>query len=196
MDTVIQRIIVLNVFVMVFILLSSGCGPSSYVTLTYPRGEITLPRVGAPSIAVVLFHDQRATQGKNIGIRSNGSKFTCSSSVSEWISKSLAKELFNQGFQVSYARTLAQSKIAKPEYIVTGAVQEVWVTEENPTSFSAVIGIKVTLSNNEGILYSENFNFTQEKLSLPMGSQVELLLATSLQSLLESVAKKIHDEIH
>lgn len=189
--------IVLQVFSkipLIFFIFMVGCGPSNKVNLIYPKSEIVLPKSGSPRVVVVLFHG--STKLHTIGTRSDGSNFMPTSSVTEWMSKSLAEELSTQGLQVSYATSLEQAKLGRPDYIVTGTVSEVWVVEENPATFTAAIGLKITLSNNKGVIYAENFNSSQERQSIPTGSQVEVLLSTTLQNLLESIAKKIHSEIH
>ncbi|UYH53047.1 hypothetical protein [Lawsonia intracellularis] len=190
-NSILQVVIKLSLFFFIILL---GCGPSNKVNLIYPKGEIVLPKSGAPRVVVVLFHGSNKLH--TIGTKTDGSHFMPTSPVTEWVSRSLAEELSKQGLQVSYARDLAQAKMSNPNYIVTGTISEVWVVEENPATFTAAIGLKVSLSNNKGVIYTENFNSSQERQSIPIGSQVEVLLSTTLKSLLESIAKKIHSEIH
>lgn len=192
MDRIIHNTLI--AFILIFLAISTGCGPSNTVNLVYPTGEVVLPKPGDPSVAVVQFHDQRKIQ--SIGKRSNGSEFLPKTSLTEWVSKSLAEELAKQDLQVSYTSTLTQAKAAKSDYIVTGSVNEVWVVEENPASFTAVIRVKVTLSDSTGILYTETLTSSQEKQSIPTSSQVEELLSTTLQNLLEPAAKKLREKIH
>ena len=153
-----------------------------------------LPLPGSPSVAVVMFNDERTRQ--YIGERKDGSVFTASSTIADWFSRSLADELGRQGVQVSFASTLEQARAANPTYIVTGTITDVWLQEQSATRVQCTIKAKVALSNKKGVLYSENLSSTQERQFIPSASAIESLLSDTLKDLLVPAAKKIQSQIH
>ncbi|MEG2005302.1 MAG: hypothetical protein RR014_04605, partial [Bilophila sp.] len=174
--------------------LLTACGPSNSVKLIYSPGpNSVLPQPEAPRVTVVMFDDQRTNQ--NIGERKDGSAFTPSSLVADWVGRSLGDEIGRQGSQVSYATTMGQAKSANPEYIVSGVVREVWIKENSSTSLTATIRIAVTVSNRKGVVYSENLSSSQERQALPMSSVADKLLSDTLRDLLVPAAKKIQQQL-
>ena len=113
-----------------------------------------------------MFTDQRTRQ--YIGERKDGSVFTASSTIADWFSRSLADELGRQGVQVSFAPTLEQARAAKPDYIVTGDITDVWLQELSATRVQCTIKAKIALSNKKGVVYSENLSSSQERCSSPV----------------------------
>lgn len=178
---------------MTFTLLPA-CGPSNNVKLIYTPGPSSvLPQPEAPRVTVVMFDDQRSKQ--TIGERKDGSAFTPSSLIADWVARSLGDELGRQGSQVSYATTMGQAKAANPEYLVSGVVREVWITENSPTSLTATIRVSVTVSNKKGVIYSENLSSSQERQTLPLSSVADKLLSDTLRDLLVPAAKKIQQQL-
>ena len=174
--------------------LLAACGPSNNVRLIYNTNTSTvLPLPGSPTVAVVMFNDQQTRQ--YIGERKAGSVFTASSTIADWFSRSLADELGRQGVQVSFAPTLEQARAAKPDYIVTGDITEVWLQEQSTTRVLCTIKAKVALSGKKGVVYSENLSSSQERQFIPSGSAVESLLSDTLRDLLVPTAKKIQSQL-
>ena len=172
----------------------AACGPSNNVRLLYnPSSTSVLPQPQAPRVAVVMFEDQRPHQ--MIGERKDGSVFTSTSTVADWISRSLADELARQGIQVSYAGTLAQAQAGNPDYIVTGTITDVWLKENSATNVTATIRAMVNLANRKGIIYSENLTASQDKQFIPSSTAVESVLADTLRDLLVPAAKKLQAKI-
>ena len=133
----------------------AGCAPKDTVRLLYtPVTPSVLPAPTAPRVAVVLFEDKRGKQ--EIGTRSKGGVFSAATSVPEWISRSLADEISRMGPQVSYAPSIQLAQSARPDYIVTGTVEEVWVKESNPTTYAATVRISFNVANRQGSVYSQN----------------------------------------
>ena len=170
MSILIRRVVTLALTLVTLTLLAA-CGPSNNVRLIYNTNtSAVLPLPGSPSVAVVMFNDERTRQ--YIGERKDGSVFTASSTIADWFSRSLADELGRQGVQVSFASTLEQTRV------------------------QCTIKAKVALSNKKGVLYSENLSSTQERQFIPSASAIESLLSDTLKDLLVPAAKKIQSQIH
>ena len=202
MSILIRRVVTLALTLVTLTLLAA-CGPSNNVRLIYNTNtSAVLPLPGSPSVAVVMFNDERTRQ--YIGERKDGSVFTASSTIADWFSRSLADELGRQGVQVSFASTLEQARamrgyldtVPNPTYIVTGTITDVWLQEQSATRVQCTIKAKVALSNKKGVLYSENLSSTQERQFIPSASAIESLLSDTLKDLLVPAAKKIQSQIH
>ena len=173
----------------------AGCAPKDTVRLLYtPVTPSVLPAPTAPRVAVVLFEDKRGKQ--EIGTRSKGGVFSAATSVPDWISRSLADEISRMGPQVSYAPSIQLAQSARPDYIVTGTVEEVWVKESNPTTYAATVRISFNVANRQGSVYSQNLSSSQEKTGLPSSGMVEDLLTGTLREVLGVAASKINEATH
>ena len=173
----------------------AGCAPKDTVRLLYtPVTPSVLPAPTAPRVAVVLSEDKRGKQ--EIGTRSKGGVFSAATSVPEWISRSLADEISRMGPQVSYAPSIQLAQSARPDYIVTGTVEEVWVKESNPTTYAATVRISFNVANRQGSVYSQNLSSSQEKTGLPSSGMVEDLLTGTLREVLGVAASKINEATH
>ena len=173
----------------------AGCAPKDTVRLLYtPVTPSVLPAPTAPRVAVVLFEDKRGKQ--EIGTRSKGGVFSAATSVPEWISRSLADEISRMGPQVSYAPSIQLAQSARPDYIVTGTVEEVWVKEYNPTTYAATVRISFNVATRQGSVYSQNLSSSQEKTGLPSSGMVEDLLTGTLREVLGVAASKINEATH
>ena len=173
----------------------AGCAPKDTVRLLYtPVTPSVLPAPTAPRVAVVLFEDKRGKQ--EIGTRSKGGVFSAATSVPEWISRSLADEISRMGPQVSYAPSIQLAQSARPDYIVTGTVEEVGVKESNPTTYAATVRISFNVANRQGSVYSQNLSSSQEKTGLPSSGMVEDLLTGTLREVLGVAASKINEATH
>lgn len=193
MSILIRRVVTLALTLVTLTLLAA-CGPSNNVRLIYNTNtSAVLPLPGSPSVAVVMFNDERTRQ--YIGERKDGSVFTASSTIADWFSRSLADELGRQGVQVSFAPTLEQARAAKPDYIVTGDITDVWMQELSATRVQCTIKAKIALSNKKGVVYSENLSSSQERQFIPSGSAIESLLSDTLRDLLVPAAKKIQGQL-
>ncbi len=172
----------------------AACGPSNNVRLMYnPSTTSVLPQPQSPRVTVVMFEDQRSCQ--MIGGRKDGSVFTTTSTVADWISRSLADELARLGVQVSYATNMAQAQANKPAYIVSGTVTEVWINESSATHVTATMRAKVKLASSKAVVYSENIAASQDKQFIPSSSAIESLLADTLRDLVVPTAKKIQNNL-
>ena len=82
MSILIRRFALLALTLVTLTLLAA-CGPSNNVRLIYNTNtSAVLPLPGSPSVAVVMFNDERTRQ--YIGERKDGSVFTASSTIADW----------------------------------------------------------------------------------------------------------------
>ncbi|MDE6734229.1 MAG: hypothetical protein K2J64_02035 [Desulfovibrio sp.] len=174
------------------VLLLSACGPSNTVRLLPPPplDASVLPAPNAPSVSVVNFEDKRVDTA-SIGVRRDGSAFTTSGDVAEWISRALADELARSGFQVTFAANVNQARSGNPDYLVTGQVDEVWLKENSSMEISSQMRVKCALANRKGRLWSESTNASQSRSGLPSGSTADNLLLDTLRDLVKPMAQKI-----
>ena len=194
MSILIRRVVTLALTLVTLTLLAA-CGPSNNVRLIYNTNtSAVLPLPGSPSVAVVMFNDERTRQ--YIGERKDGSVFTASSTIADWFSRSLADELGRQGVQVSFASTLEQARAANPTSIVTRHHHRRGCRNRKARpACSAPSKAKVALSNKKGVLYSETLGSTGAPVH-PSASAIESLLSDTLKDLLVPAAKKIQSQIH
>lgn len=175
-------------------LMQVACGPGNSVRLIYtPAGETVFPQPNAPRVVVVMFEDERTQQP--LGLRRDSTTIAPSSSIPDWVSRSLGDELARLGLQVSYATTMAQAKAANPAYIVSGVVREVWLKEISATTMTASVRVSVTLTGRKGKLYEENFSSSQEKQGLLTATLAENLLADTVRDVLAPAAFKIQSHL-
>lgn len=173
----------------------TACGPGNTVRLMYAQpAPGTLPMPGAPTVTVVIFDDQRA-QVPVIGVKRDGKSISPNALVADWVARSMSDELARQGLQVSYATTLSQAKAAKPQYIVTGVVREVWLKEVSPTQMDASVRLSITLSGKSGTAYSETLSATLDKQGIITDATAESLLSEALKNILAPASEKIANKI-
>lgn len=195
MTTVKVRLFILLLMASVACLAITGCAPKNTVRLMYSSAEnAALPVPGAPQVTVVIFEDKRTKA--ELGAKKSGELFVANTLVTDWVSRSLADEISRMGPQVSYAMNLPQALAANPDYIVTGNVQEVWVKDTGPTSYSTTIRVSFELKNRQGKIYGENLTATQERASLPSPTMVESLLSDTLREVLGVAASKINEHVN
>lgn len=174
------------------LLVLAACGTTNMVRLIYaPADGTVLPIPSAPRVTVVMFEDQRP-HGQ-IGVRRDGSSFTASSTVSDWVSRSLADELTRLGLQVSFANTVDQARASSPDYIVTGVVREVWLKELRPTEYTTSMRMTISMAGRNGQLFTETLSGGQNKQVLPVSGETDKLLAETLRDVLQPAARKIQE---
>ena len=171
-----------------------ACGPNSTVRLLYrPADAPQIPASTAPSIAVVQLKDARSNS--YIGVRRDNTPFIPNGTVPDWVTKSLADELTRQGLRVTYAQTLETARVAQPQYILTGELQEVWIRENSSTDISANIKAFISVTGHRGKLFSEGVTASLSKQGLPGSAVAEELLFNTAQELVQSVANKTQQAI-
>ena len=172
----------------------SGCAQNSVRLLYNPAAPAAVPSVTAPRVTVVLFEDQRGRA--DIGVRKDGTPFQPGSNVAEWVSYSLADELTRQGAQVSIATSMQQAQAGKPDYIVGGAIERVWLTEKNISNYEAAIRIQIRLYSQKQAAVTKNFGAQQDKTGVPGARLAEDTLASTLNDVLSGSASSVMALMH
>ncbi len=176
------------VLALLAVCLLSACASNTVRLLYSPSEPGTLPASSSKRVTVVMFEDKRDKQA--IGVRGNGTPFASSSSVIDWVSRSVGDALLKQGIQVSFATTMAEARRAKPDYIVSGAVNEVWLQEGSAASVTATIRLNIQMADDKTTVYSENLSSNQERKVLTSGD-LENLLASTLRDITGPAARKM-----
>ncbi len=175
-------------------LFCAACGPNNTVPLSYPTEEGgVLPAPNAPRVAVVIFEDQRAQT--HLGHRSDDTTFVGTSSVPEWMSRSLAEALRARGMQVSFANTLVEAQNSGTDFIITGAVDEAMLTEVSVAELRANMRVELAVHQNKNLLMKENLSASQSETGLISTSTATKLLQSTVQNLLRPGVEKISNAI-
>ncbi len=175
-------------------LFSAACGPSNTVPLTYPVEEGgVLPAPNAPRVAVVIFDDKR-TQA-HLGHRSDNTTFVGTSSVPEWMSRSLAEALRARGLQVSFANTLVEAQNSGTAYVITGAVTEAMLTEVSVAELRANMQVEINVHQGKNTLLRESLSASQSETGIISTSTATSLLQSTVQDLLRPGVDKIANAI-
>jgi uncharacterized lipoprotein YajG len=175
-------------------LLLAACAGNTVRLLYSPNEPGALPTASSKRLAVVLFDDQRPSQ--TLGARSNGTAFAASSSVADWVSRSLGDAVLKHGPQVSYATTLAEARRGKPDYVVTGVIHEVWLQETGTVSVNASVRLTIAMASEKGMpMFSEPQASTQERKGVLTSNDVEDLLVDTLRGITGPISRKINDSM-
>lgn len=168
----------------------AGCA-QSIVHLVYsaPKETIT-PRAGAPTVCVVAFEDRR---GKDeIGQRRDGGLFLAHADVTGWVSRAMADELARTGLTVTYTSDIGQAKASNPDYIVTGVIDEIWLTESSLTRYASSMRVTISLLRGNGsYITKNNYSSTFSKTVIPMSDVPQSMLSEGLIDLLRPAARNI-----
>ncbi|MCR5257018.1 MAG: hypothetical protein K6E40_02520 [Desulfovibrio sp.] len=173
--------------------LLAACGPSNAVRLlAVAPDKAVLPQPSAPTVTVVKFSDKRPDPS-NIGLRRDKSYFTTTDDAKEWAGRAAATALGTQGFQVAYAATTAEAIKGKPDYMLTGSLRDITVTEDSMTSFTTTVTVKYALANSQKTLLTETLSSSQTHTGLPSSGAVEDCLRQTLSEIVKSMAIKVAD---
>ena len=184
-----MRHFALPLFLLLTACLLSACASNTVRLLYSPAEPGTLPASSAKRVSVIMLEDKREKQA--IGIRNDSTSFAASSPVADWVSRSVGDALLKQGVQVSYAATTAEAKRAKPDYIVSGSINEVWLTEGSAASVTATIRLSLHMADvNSTNVYAENLSANQERKVLTSGD-LENLLSGTLRDITTPAARKM-----
>lgn len=167
----------------------TGCA-QNVVRLNYPAYPAVAVKPGAASICVVLFEDRRGKA--EIGQRRDGQNFQPQTAVDDWMSRAMADELAQSGFVVTYAQTLEQARQTNPQFIVTGVIEEVWLSEPSFSSLTCSMRATISLLRGNGThVFKNNFSASLTKTVIPAMDSTPKILAETLGDLLQPAARKI-----
>ena len=163
-----------------------------YVPVIVSLGLVSPVANARARITVVKFSDKRPDPS-NIGLRRDKSYFTTTDDAKEWAGRAAATALGTQGFQVAYAATTAEAIKGKPDYMLTGSLRDITVTEDSMTSFTTTVTVKYALANSQKTLLTETLSSSQTHTGLPSSSAVEDCLRQTLSEIVKSMAIKVAD---
>ena len=173
--------------------LLAACGPSNSVRLLAVTPDKTvLPSPSAATVTVVKFDDKRPDPS-SIGLRRDKSYFTTTDDAREWAARAAASALASRGFQVAYAGTTAEAIKGKPDYMLTGSLRDITVTEDSISSFTTTVTVKYALANSQKTLLTETLSSSQTHTGLPSSDAVEKCLSQTLAEIVKSMAIKVAD---
>ena len=181
-------------FALMGALLLLGCAKNT-VPLVYssPSTENTIPLTGSPTVSVVTFMDKRGSPP--IGQRDNGSDFMPSSSVTDWVTHSLATELSQLGLIVTLADSEAQAESSGAKYVVTGSVDEIWLTEKSSTDYEARMRATVTIKSGKKALLTRSFSSALSRRVVPLSSVPQEMLSETLRDLIIPMARAANEQV-
>lgn len=166
-----------------------ACSGNKNLRLIYPATEQIIPDAGASYIVVVKFEDLR--NKAEVGERKDGSKIYTDGNVSDWVSRAIADELVKKGHQVGYAVSREKAEAAKPQYILTGSVNQVWLKEVSNLECNSHMAIRVTLLKDGKNKLTENFESYVERKDLPFANVDSKTMTDNLQAIAKNAAQKI-----
>ena len=169
----------------------AGCMPKdNAVNLIYaPDGASVIPDHTAPRVVVAKFEDQRGRT--DIGVRRDGTALAAASDVAEWVCQSLADALARTGLQVSVAPSLQMAEVGRPDAIVTGVVERVWLEEQSLSNCQASVRIQTTLHRDYQTDMTRNFSSQQERKGIPGMKLIEETLSNTLEDAVANAAENI-----
>lgn len=175
----------------------SACGPGNTIRLlpAPPIESSALPAPNAPSVSIVCFADQRPDP-EIVGKRRDGSAFTTGNDAAEWVSRALADELARRGLRVTFAMDTAQARSGNPDYLVTGDIEQVWLTESSAVELTAQMRVKCVFANRKGRIWSETTNSSQTTGGLLSGSTADNLLRETMRGIVQPVTAKIMNTVY
>ncbi len=171
-----------------------GCAQNTVPLVYSSPAENTLPIAGAPSVCVVAFTDQRFSPP--IGQRSDGTDFMPQSDVSAWFTQALGTEIAREGIVVTRAASEAEAKSSHADYIVTGTVDEVWLTEKSSTEYETRLRSTLVIKSGQKNLFSRSFSSSLSRRVVPGSSVPKELLTESLSDLVTPMARAVYEKVH
>lgn len=183
-----SRRIVFFAFLLIPLLLS-GCA-GNVIHLSYPALQAAGPSGAVKDISVcVIDFDNKRTEAV-LGKRLNGDDILPRTPVERWLATSLAEELGHAGYRVSTAEDLTAALAMRPDYIIAGEAEEVWLAETSFTRYTGTIRASITLLDGQGGHLTTNvYNCIYSKTVLPIYGVPQTLLADALQEMLLPAVK-------
>ncbi len=175
------------------VLALAGCAQNTVRLVYAPSAETTIPLTGSPTVSVVSFADKRSAPP--VGQRSDGSDFMPSSSVTDWVSHSLASELSQLGLIVTMADSEAQALTSGAKYVVAGSIDDIWLAEKSSTDYEARMRASVTVKAAKKALLTRSFSSALSRRVVPLSSVPQEMLSETLRDLIVPMARAVNEEI-
>ena len=163
------------------------------VPLVYSApAENMLPVFNAPSVCIVTFEDKRPVT--TIGQRSNKTEFTTESDVREWFTQALGTEIARMGIVVMRAGSAAEAKKSGARFVITGSVDEVWITEKYMAAYETRMSSSALLKNGKIVKLDQRFSSNMSRRLV--GSSVPRdILSDTVSDLARTMARAVYDQI-
>ena len=167
----------------------SGCSVKSSVQLNYQPAGINMTDCDK-SIAVVELVDQRGEEA--VGKTNEGKLFYGEKSVAEWISKALYEELTNGGCRAQYHE---KEYDFDTDYILIGAIQEVFVTQASLTKYNARMQLKIVLKSGDQQVFERQFSSNYSKRTVFSPGVNSKVLTEVLQGMMKEVVPEVRNHM-
>lgn len=166
----------------------AACAPKNVVHLGYPEAEAPAQAAGKARVYIVDFDDKR--ENGAVGERLNGEKILPRTSVARWLAASLAEELRRAGYAAVVTESMEQAVGQRPDFIVTGEIEEVRLTETSITRYTGAIRASVTLRAGNGEIVTKNsYSSVYSKAVLPIYGVPQTLLDEALAEMLQPASR-------
>lgn len=173
-------------------LVFAGCAENRVPLVYSSPSENTLPVANAPSVCIVTFEDKRVTTA--IGERSDKTQFTAESDVREWFTQALGTEVARLGLIVTRASSEAEARKSGAKYIVTGSLDEIWITERLVAEYETRMASSVLLKSGGSTKLNQRFsNNLSRRLVGPTVPRD--ILSDTVADLARTMARAIYDNI-
>ena len=169
------------------LLLSAGCLATSVVPLSYPEALADTPWCRW-DVTLVGFVDKRPA--KALGVMDEQTNYTAASSVGEWVSRSLYREIESRGCKCAVVGTMEQ---AGEGFVIDGEVLSVTLDKIGINQWSTHMEVRVQLSRGGEMLFGQTYSGTVERTFLIASEGPESIMAEGLSDILRDAAVKITD---
>lgn len=182
------------IFICMASLFFAACAENRVPLVYNSPPESALPAASAPTVCIVTFEDKRPASA--IGQRSDNTQFTAESDVRAWFTQALGVEVARLGLVVTRAASEAEAKKSSPQYIVSGSVDEVWITEKLVAEYESRMTVSTLLKGGSSTLLNQRFsNNLSRRLVGPtvprdiLGDTVTDLARTMARALYEKIQR-------
>ncbi|CAK7071695.1 MAG: hypothetical protein DELT_01925 [Desulfovibrio sp.] len=175
--------------VLALALMCFACAHGNVVHLSYPIAP-EASAIPPKNIRVCVVDFKNNRQSGAIGERLNGEKLMPRTPVERWLASALANELRYAGYQAVVTETYEEALESRPDYIVTGNAEEVWLSETSRTRYTGTVRARISLRDGKGGYITQNeYNSVYSKTSLPVYGVPQSLLGEALVEMLQPASR-------
>ena len=163
----------------------AGCA-QNVVPLSYPlpQHSVSAPQRNV-TVCVVDFENKRGKKAA-IGVKQNGEALLPRTPVERWLATSMAEEIKQAGFPVIMTETLPEAIQAKPDYIISGEAEEVWLSESSFARYTGTVRTSISLLDGEGKHITKNsYSSVFSQTVIPISGVPKTLLDEALFEMLQ-----------
>ncbi len=164
---------------------STGCGGNSVVGLVYPEQLDDTPWCRW-DVSIVGFADTRCVQ--SLGAMDETTDYTTASDVSQWVSRSLYREMKSRGCDCIY---VAKAEQGADGFIISGEILSITLDKIGLNQWSTRMEILVELTRDSEMLFGQTYTGTVERTFFLASEAPEKILAEGLSEILKDAAIKL-----